>query len=186
MLECHNIDCNLMQEDRRNAFSVLKKAAKKRSSDPPLNSARKPKIARPGPGKYEECPVCSCQIPSAFLAEHAARCGLGGGQQSDAGAAARGAADAHTHAHAAPEPGSAISGDAAQHAPEPAAGVCSAAEAQAGAALPDDQPSGRSMQAHIPQLQALVSGSAFEHMLQRQKDLSRVLSAAKYPQPCVK
>jgi hypothetical protein len=140
-----------MQEDRRNAFSVLKKAAKKRSSDPPLNSARKPKIARPGPGKYEECPVCSCQIPSAFLAEHAARCGLGGGQQSDAGAAARGAA-----------------------------------EAQAGAALPDDQPSGRSMQAHIPQLQALVSGSAFEHMLQRQKDLSRVLSAAKYPQPCVK
>ena len=166
-----------MQKDRLNAFSVLRKAAKKRSSDPPLSSAKKLKTARPGLGKYEECPVCSRQIPSAFLAEHAARCGLG--TQQDGGVAtAPASAGIHKHADAKAEPRIAINGSAAQHTPELAADAQTEAKTQTDAALPGDEASARSAQTHTTQLQGPAGGSAFEHILRLGQAVAEVRSCA--------
>ena len=163
-----------MQKDRRDAFSVLLKSAAKRSSDPPLSSAKKAKADAPAPSKYAACPVCSCQIPTAFLAEHAASCGVGKRES-----ASTPAAQGTKHAGAADTPGEpsveatrAISGSAGQHTPEAVGNAPEAAAVPANEQLPGSE----QLQAPPLQPQATPGASAFDHMLQRQKDLSRVLT----------
>jgi len=159
-----------MQKDRRDAFSVLLKSAAKRSSDPPLSSAKKAKADTPAPSKYAVCPVCSCQIPTAFLAEHAATCGVGGREN-----ASTPAADGKSTAGAAGTPSEAAvdrpNGSAGQQTPEAVENAAQPATAPADEPLPgSEQPKAPSTQP-----QATPGASAFDHMLQRQKDLSRVL-----------
>ncbi len=160
-----------MQKDRRDAFSVLLKSAAKRSSDPPLSSAKKAKADTPAPSKYAVCPVYSCQIPTAFLAEHAATCGVG---RRDG--ASTPAAEGKGTAGAADTPGEAAvdrsSGSAGQQTPEAVSNATQPAAALADELLPgSEQPKAPSAQP-----QATSGASAFDHMLQRQKDLSRVLT----------
>ena len=159
-----------MQKERRDAFSVLLKSAAKRSSDPPLSSAKKPKAGTSAPSKYAVCPVCSCQIPTAFLAEHAADCGSGrqDSTSSPATACAKSGRAADTPSGPATVPAHAVSGSAGQETPE----------AVGNDAAPAEEPVSGGEQLKATAAQATPGASAFDHMLQRQKDLSRVLATS--------
>ena len=164
-----------MQKERRDAFSVLLKSAAKRSSDPPLSSAKKAKANTPAPSKYAACPVCSCQIPTAFLAEHAAGCGVERREvgSTPAASAPKPVGPGDTPSESAAGPTHHVRGGSGQQTPEPArTGVLPATVATA-----EPLPGSEHARAHSTQPQATPGGSAFEHMLQRQKDLSRVFNS---------